>query len=44
MGGCHKIGVVCKKARISVGVMEVLSAGQENSTETKVSLLSSRKR
>lgn len=35
---------VSVRARISVGVMDVLSGGQENSMETKLSLLSSRKR
>lgn len=46
--GCHKIGVSVR-AKVSAVLLwgkrkEVLSGGQENSTETKLSLLSSRER
>ena len=42
-GGGTRLGVSVR-ARVSVGMIEVLSGGQEDSMETKLSLLSSRKR
>lgn len=41
--GLTRLGVSVR-ARVSEGVREVLSGGQENSMETKLSLLGSRKR
>lgn len=41
--GGTRLGVPVR-ARVSVGVTEVLSGGREDSMETKLSLLSSRKR